>query len=93
MNAEYMREGYELMMAYMAEKRIKTKHRNFTQRLKRFYNKHKDQEYLSIREKAKYLQLEQYFYNNIAEPTNKEEHAAREVLNILAQAKPNQGEK
>lgn len=87
MNADYMREGYTLMMDYLAENKIKTKHRNFVARLKRFHKKYSGEEYLEFSAEAKYLELEKYFYTNVLEPETNDEKAAVEVLKILSNVK------
>ncbi|MBQ6220132.1 MAG: hypothetical protein IJJ47_10405 [Methanosphaera sp.] len=87
MNGDYMREGYDLMMTYLAENRIKTKHRNFVARLKRFHRKYGDDEYLDFTAESRYLELEKYFYTNVVAPETSEERASLEVLKILSNAK------
>lgn len=84
MNVEYMLEGYGLMMTYMREQRILTKHKSFRRKLDKFYNTYKDKEILDLHEEKEYLQLEQYFYNTIVKPSNSNEQALTTVLNLLA---------
>lgn len=84
MDTEYFIEGYTLMNEYMKQERIKTRERKFRRKLDKFYEKHKHQEYLNPVEEKEYLLLEQYFYNNIAKPTNSTEKGLCETLNILS---------
>ena len=86
MNAEYVSEGYSLMMEYMKENRIKTRHRNFVRRLNNFYNKYEGVDLEGVDE-LRYLELEKYFFENIAPPQNNNEQALVEVLKILSSNK------
>lgn len=72
------------MITYLREQKILTKERNFRNRLDRWYNKNKDKKTLSLTEEKEYLQLEQYFYNNIVQASNSFEKGLVNVLNILA---------
>ena len=85
MNREYFTEGYNLMMDYMCSERILTRERKFRQRLDRWYNKNKDSDVLSLEQEKEFIQLEQYFFNNIAPaPSNTHDQAAVNFLNIVA---------
>lgn len=84
MNNEYVCEGYNLMSAYLKENKLKTKHRNFVRRLDRFYNKNKDKDILDVKDELKYLELEKYFFENIAPPKTTEEMASLEFLKIMS---------
>lgn len=83
MDISYLEEGYTLMIGYMRQNKILTKERNFRRRLDTFYNKHKDDNELGVNEELEYLKLERYFYNNIIAPSNNEEKALTNFLNIL----------
>ena len=84
MNNEYVVTGYTLMNKYMTEQRIKTRERNFRRRLDRFYEKHKDEKVLSLESEKEFLQLEQYFFNNVLIAENNQEKALVNFLNVVA---------
>ena len=84
MNSKYVIDGYTLMNKYMTEQRIKTRERNFRRRLDRFYEKHKDEEILSLESEKEFLQLEQYFFNNVLIAENNQEKALVNFLNVVA---------
>lgn len=84
MNNKYVTDGYTLMNKYMTEQRIKTRERNFRRRLDRFYEKHKDEEILSLESEKEFLQLEQYFFNNVLIAENNQEKALVNFLNVVA---------
>lgn len=84
MDIDYFIKGYNLMMTYMREERILTKERNFRNRLDRFYNKHKDEEFLDLESERVFLQLYKYFFNNILKQTNNHEKGLVEFLNIIS---------
>lgn len=81
LSKEYVLEGYNLMMDYIIENRIKTKNRNFVRRLENFYNKNKDKD-LEGKDELKYLNLELEFYNTVCIPCNNNEKALLEFLKI-----------
>ena len=83
MDIDYVKEGYSLMIGYMRENKILTKERNFRRRLDTFYNKHKDDTFLDVNVELEYLKLEKYFYNNIVTPSNSNEEALTNFLNIV----------
>lgn len=87
MDNEYFTEGYNLMMSYMRSKRILTKERKFRRKLDKFYEKYKDTPRLEFGESVEYLELEKYFYTNIAPPSNSEEQALSNMLGIITQVK------
>ena len=84
MNNKYVTDGYTLMNKYMTEQRIKTRERNFRRRLGRFYEKHKDEKVLSLESEKEFLQLEQYFFNNVLIAENNQEKALVNFLNVVA---------
>ena len=84
MNNEYVLTGYTLMNKYMTEQRIKTRERNFRRRLDRFYEKHKDDKVLSLESEKEFLQLEQYFFNNVLIAESNQEKALVNFLNVIA---------
>lgn len=83
MDKEYVTEGYTLMMDYMTENHIKTKHRNFLRRLERFYENNKGKT-LQGKEEMKYLTLEKYFFTNVVPPQTNEQRAMLEFLKIVS---------
>lgn len=87
MDNKYFTEGYNLMFDYMKKQRILTKERNFRRRLDNFYNNHKDEDWLSEKDEFEYLELERYFYTNILPPSNNEEKALSNMLDIFLKSK------
>ena len=75
MQAEYMKEGYQLMTEYITENRIKTKNRTFLRGLNKFYEAHKNDNILDEDAELEYLELEKQFYTSIAAPEKDEDKA------------------
>lgn len=82
MKRELVDEGYNLMMSYIADNRIKTKHRNFVRRLQNFYGK-LDTDEITGEAELKFLKFEQEFFTDICPPVSTEDQAQVEVLNIM----------
>lgn len=81
---DYIEEGYQLMIKYITENRIKTRNRKFLRKLDKFYNKYQEKQELTLDEEKEYLELEKEFYTTILPlPENPQDKASLEVLNIL----------
>ena len=88
---EYVTKGYNLMMSYISDNRIKTKNRNFVRRLENFYKKNNDKD-LKGGDDLKYLELELHFFTKICEPRDNKERALVEVLKLTIKKEKQLGE-